>query len=373
MSIKWITPKGKYKIGFFDGSFKYDLDGNNREIGLRCYYPADKTEGKADTYISSEEMLEYYFKANPAGPFNDLFKELINVPTNSYNKATLTNEIKEFKVLIYTHSFGNVMWWNLVQIEELVSQGYVVFAINHTDDTFYSKLGDRVVGRDMEAAGVVMTELVKNMSIGGGKGPFEWSSEQIKEYILVCENVNARVDLWRKDTVALINEIERINSDINSLLFSKMDVKSIGAFGNSFGGAVSIDTALVDKRIAASVNLDGFQLGGKLFDNKLETPGLYLTKFAPHFEGNYGLKNDNIDCIEITGSSNLFFSDLSVLFADGVGKLEMIAPSISGLECSEVISDTLKVFFDKNIKKDANSSFDSIINKYGEKVKMLKK
>ncbi len=291
MSIKWITPKGKYKIGFFDESFEYDLEGKNRAISLRCYYPADQVEGKADTYISNEEMLEYYFKANPAGPFSELFKDLINLPTNSYSKAILTSEIKEFKVLIYTHSFGNIMWWNLAQIEELVSQGYVIFAINHTDDTFYTKLADKVVGRDMEAAGIVMSELIKNMSIGGGKGPFEWSSEQIKEYILVCENVSARVELWRKDTIALLNEIERINSNIDSLLFNKLNTKGVGAFGNSFGGAVSIDTALFDKRIVASVNLDGFQLGGNLFTNKLETPGLYLTKFAPLFDGNYGPLN----------------------------------------------------------------------------------
>ncbi len=67
----------------------------------------------------------------------------------------------------------------------------------------------------------------------------------------------------------------------------------------------------------------------------------------------------------------MFFSDLSVLFEDGVGKLEITAPTISGLECSEIISETLKVFFDKNVKNDSDASYERITDKFGNKIKII--
>ena len=69
--------------------------------------------------------------------------------------------------------------------------------------------------------------------------------------------------------ITAINYLEKINDDPHNFFYGKLKVDKIGILGFSFGGAVSANTLVLDKRIKAGVNLDGFYYGrnyGKGFE-----------------------------------------------------------------------------------------------------------
>ena len=57
-----------------------------------------------------------------------------------------------------------------------------------------------------------------------------------------------------------IDYLEKINNDPGNTFF-KSNLAQLGIFGFSFGGAVSANTLVFDKRVKAGVNLDGFYYG----------------------------------------------------------------------------------------------------------------
>jgi hypothetical protein len=67
--------------------------------------------------------------------------------------------------------------------------------------------------------------------------------------------------LWANDLRFVLDQIERLNRDPNSIFDHQLDLKKIGAFGHSFGGAAAILAALQDTRILAVLNLDGSPFG----------------------------------------------------------------------------------------------------------------
>jgi hypothetical protein len=67
--------------------------------------------------------------------------------------------------------------------------------------------------------------------------------------------------LWANDLRFVLDQIERLNRDPNSIFDHQLDLKKIGAFGHSFGGAAAILAALQDTRILAVLNLDSSPFG----------------------------------------------------------------------------------------------------------------
>lgn len=59
----------------------------------------------------------------------------------------------------------------------------------------------------------------------------------------------------------MLDQVEPLDRDANSIFFERLDLNKIGAFGHSFGGAASILAGLRDRRIKAVLNLDGSPFG----------------------------------------------------------------------------------------------------------------
>lgn len=361
--VQLPNPKGKYSVGYFDSFFNYKSENEDRSIGYRCYYPAKATKGLPVNYYIDDEMVELFLRQNPNGPFNDITKTFSNLLTHSYENAPLIENQEPFKVVIYSHSFGSLPWANLVQIEELSSQGYVVVVISHTGDTFCTLLGDKKIEQNQDI-NIKMREQLVQVMMETGTNPFVYTTEQIQNYIRKCTYSTERVNVWTENIMGLIDELENINKNTEHIFYDRLDYTEIGAFGNSFGGAAAINTALFDKRIIAAINIDGFQLGGNLIDKRLEVPGLFITKFGGHYEGNYGAHNDMVGCLTIEGSSNLFMSDYCILFEEGVRALDN--PTIDGELMSEILTESVLTFFNNNVKKDKSVVLSDLSNRYKE-------
>ena len=85
-----------------------------------------------------------------------------------------------------------------------------------------------------------------------------------------------RIDRWTNDIAFVIDQLQNKKQLTNNNVFSRVDLKNIGAMGHSAGGAASAVASAADQRIKAAINLDGSQWGS-LMDSTIAQPFLWVT------------------------------------------------------------------------------------------------
>jgi dienelactone hydrolase len=149
-------------------------------------------------------------------------------------------------------------------------------------------------------------------------------------------------------------------NELAEILVRKMDLNRIGAFGQSFGGAISGQLCLRDSRVSAGVNLDGFQFGD-IIDEPLQDPFM-LIQSGYNDLWNYGnsaiFSNTEADFyfIDIPKARHLVFSDAALLPSI---PLENRLDMLGDINESKVLGDLNRAildFFDIYLK-DKDPSF----------------
>lgn len=228
-------PRGPYSVGTFarhliDRSRRERHDPSKnapRELMIQVWYPAKNVAGVRAWYRDSRmnEAKSYHLRW---------------VKTHSYWNLPVAEEPRTFPVLVFSPSSGGFRSQNTFEVEELVSQGYIVVGIDHP----YSS--SRVVFPD----GRVIRSL-----------PWIDTSSQA-----AFDESNSQVERMVEDHVAdarfVLNEMERWNrAGSNELLARRMDLTRVGVFGHSFGGALAASLCVADSRVAAGINMDGWMFG----------------------------------------------------------------------------------------------------------------
>ena len=239
--VRFRKPSGQYAVGtsgmeVTDSSRLEDaLPGQNtfRRLILQFWYPTVRTSGmlKANYHPAPE-----IFNRDVASLFKSipqlLLKRLSNSRTNSLLNAPLSTIQTRYPVLVFSHGMDAMRFFNTYQMEELASHGYIVVSIEHS----------------FSASGTVFNDGTK-----GGLTPYERMEDEAFG--------NAMVNKWTADQVFVINYLEKLNTEQGNIFTGKLNMDEVGVFGFSFGGAVSTNTLVLDKRIKAGVNLDGFYYG----------------------------------------------------------------------------------------------------------------
>ena len=228
-------PDGPYRVGTFA---RHLIDHNRherhaaspdvpRELMIQVWYPAKDGAGSRAWYRDPRmnTAKSSYFRL---------------VKTHSYWNLPVADEPRSFPVLLFSPSSGGFRSQNTFEVEELVSQGYIVVGIDHP----YSS--SRVVFPD----GRIVHSL-----------PWIETSSQA-----AFDASNRRVELMVEDHVAdarfLLDEMERWNRPgSNELLSGRMDLARVGVFGHSFGGALAAGLCVADSRVVAGINMDGWMFG----------------------------------------------------------------------------------------------------------------
>ena len=148
-----------------------------------------------------------------------------------------------FPVLLFSPSSGGFRSQNTFEVEELVSQGYIVVGIDHP----YSS--SRVAFPD----GRIVHSL-------------PWIDTSSRE---AYEESNRKVELMVQDHVAdarfVLDEMERWNRPASAeVLVGRMDLTKVGVFGHSFGGSLAASLCVDDPRVVAGINMDGWLFGHAL-------------------------------------------------------------------------------------------------------------
>ena len=328
------TPTGPYVVG--TQTFELDLPYQHQDILntskdsihylYQLFYPSEDSEGK-----------------------NSIpFKNLQTVSTNSFEGISILEE-GSFPLIMYSPGAGGSRFDNLSQIEELVSHGYMVAAIEHPylTDIRYAN------GRFLKAY----------------------------NYPKSAHPNHNMADLAHDLRVAQIQEVtkiilERAETDTASI-FTQIDPQKTGIFGWSIGGSAAVDLCSNTNLFQAGVNLDGWGFmdiyPGK---TRLKAPFLYLrSDIKPakkldligtgkdmeevkrmderQVERELQLiENSRVDVLAyvIKGAFHSNLRDHGLL---RVSRLGPIYPE----RCNEIVTQSVRHFFDQHVKGEREEEF----------------
>jgi predicted dienelactone hydrolase len=258
--IELPRPTGKFSIGrqFFywtDESRAETIteDPNDkRKLFVQIWYPAKKGGKLAAEYYPNVTELR------GKSPSNELFA---TVKTHATTDAKIADSKQKFPVIVFSPGLGSSPFSYAAIIENLVSHGYVVAAINHPYDSGDFKFSDGQIIRFDE--GKWNREVSK-----------DWTAEQRKQFF------DERRLGWAQDISFVVNQLEKLEKPFAG----KLDLQNLGVFGHSFGGQATSIACASDKRFKACANLDGIAQGNVILPDAqgeiLKQPFLFFNKSA---------------------------------------------------------------------------------------------
>lgn len=328
------TPSGPYAVG-------------TQTFELRLPYQYQ------DILNTSQDSIHYLYQLfypsqDSEGSTPIPFKNLRTVTTNTFEGIPLLEE-GSFPLIIYSPGAGGSRFDNLSQIEELVSHGYMVAAIEHPylTDIRYAN------GRFLKAY----------------------------NYPKSAHPNHNMADLAHDLRVAQIQEVTteiltRAKEDTASI-FTQIDAQKTGIFGWSIGGSAAVDLCSNTQLFQAGVNLDGWGFmdiyPGK---TRLQAPFLYLrsdikpakkldllgtgkdmeeVKLMDERQVERELQlieNSRVDVLVyvIKGAFHSNLRDHGLL---RVSRLGPIYPE----RCNEIVTQSVRRFFDQHVKEETEEEF----------------
>lgn len=249
MQVEFPELTGDYAVGRAD----YDLidasreeiftaeAGDQRELLVTVYYPADVPDGAEPAAYASDTLAQAL----------GVFDVLPQIHPHAYTDVPVSESEEAYPVLLFSPGMGSITITYSSLLEELASQGYIVAALWHPYSTGVTVFPDgRVVGAAAE-------------------GIPNFESPEARD-----ESAQRIGEVWVGDFIFTLDQLEILNSD-DELLAGRLDLTRIGALGHSFGGASSVQAAYQDERIDAALNMDGTMFG-EVVENGSRVPFVML-------------------------------------------------------------------------------------------------
>lgn len=356
-------PTGAYAVGTQYMSFEdferkecFSTTEEYRNVPVQVWYPASEVSGKkCATWINSSKAMDYFVEYRK---LPNLLGHLSLVKTNSHLNASISAKEKKYPVIVFSGGAAMFYGQNVIQMEELASHGYIVFAVGHPYEDFADIYPDgRLVPYSQEQQIKLSMDIKQAVEIAKQSKINENSPEFTKLVLRNAKSNNESVKIWADDITFVINKIEELDKGKESGIFKgKLDIASIGVFGHSFGGAASGQACLKDSRIKAFANMDGGVFGDAT-DKCISQPFMILTtggKEKSRITEGYSNQQKNYIMVAVAGAKHMNFSDLNSLIPV-LGKLTGFLGNISETRQNEITNTYLLAFFDREIKGEDNN------------------
>ena len=258
-------PEGPYNVGtssFFwtDNTRQETLSPANensaRRLMVQVWYPAERGQNThKSTYLNGISLAGKII-AQKLGGFSFVFNHLELVKTNAWLDIPVLKTDTPYPVVLFSHGWTGFRTQNTHQAEELASQGYIVFAPDHTYGALLTIFPDDKI-------------ILNNPALL----PSDASEE---------ETDKARRKLgeaWSGDLTFVLDQIERLNSgEINSQFSGMLDLEKIGVFGHSTGGGAAVETCWSDPRCKAGLAMDAWlqPYSQEMPESGLNVPFLFM-------------------------------------------------------------------------------------------------
>ena len=358
--FKLPKPTGKHLVGSQYIHFKTNQDeiitskiGDKRELMIKVWYPS-KTSNNRENYLNEGDKAGFALKYGlPLSTFN----YLKYVETNTYKNAEIVN--KKIPVLIFSHGYYSKANGYYALLEEIVSHGYIVLAINHTYESTGSLFpNNNIKFYNNEYNSVLNDEKMASMA---------WTIDQTyrntkdwdKRHKAIengLKNYSAAIinDRWSDDIISVINKLEEWNE--TTFLKDNLDMQKIGVFGHSQGGTAAGESIIKDTRVKAAISLDGVQWG-KMIDTILPKPFAVVSSDWPNSHpdlNQHAFHNGSVTDFynaKILNSGHSNFMDIPLMINL---KLVNEAGSIPPKKATQITADFVLNFFDKYLKNQPN-------------------
>ena len=348
-------PTGQYNIGtqvYFwtdnsRGEVYTTIPSDYRELMVQIWYPAQggKNYQKAPHITFPEKAISSI--ARTAGLPTNFGKHGIQLTSNSVF-GLLPIQNKQFPLILFSHGDGGLLNQNTSQIEELVSNGYIVIACNHTYNASitFDKKGNSIPYQ-------------QNIS-------WNEQAQYHKKYY-----TNLLINYRYQDLVFLLKTLKQNKFDDGSLnpFKNKIDFEKVGAMGHSMGGGTTYVAMLENSEVKAGVALDGWFFGLLDEDAKRNTkkPFLHLGQeqfldieiegdinFSKDGKRNFEIYNTILETNEesygvyIKNSLHYSFTDMKLIYNQGA-PLSLPLDSLGEVDkkiVDNVLDKTILEFFD---------------------------
>ena len=255
-------PSGKYDIGtqvyFWTDNSRgevYTTDSTDyRELMVQIWYPAQggKNYQKAPHITFPKKSISSI--ARTAGlptSFGNHGTQLIS--SSVFGLSPVQN--KKFPLILFSHGDGGLLNQNTSQVEELVSNGYVVIACNHTYNAS--------ITFDSEGNPVPYKQNVS----------WNEQAQYHRKYY-----TNLLINYRYQDLAFLLKTLkqDRFNDQSVNPFKNIIDFNKVGAMGHSMGGGTTYIAMLKNNEIKAGVAFDGWFFGLLDKDAKTNTKKPFL-------------------------------------------------------------------------------------------------
>ncbi len=235
------APSGKHPVGrssFYWAETKHaepgtGSAGDRREVVVQLWYPAAAPGRNRASYLPGAEALASSPAATAlAGMFGPSWHSSTSneLRTHAFDEAPVARG-KKLPVLAFSPGGGSPVAAYTAQMEDLASHGYVVAGINHIFDLPGAVLPD----------GTLVTPSSPPQRQSG-------SAESIEK---------KRADIRAADIRFVVDQLQLLNSNAESIFRSRLELRRTGVFGHSAGGRGAARACQLDNRISACLNQDG--------------------------------------------------------------------------------------------------------------------
>jgi pimeloyl-ACP methyl ester carboxylesterase len=275
--FKFPQPSGPYKIGtvtyhWVDTSRSeiFTADPNDhRELMAQIWYPVNaSTHSSRAPYLDRDPRPLTAKLGRLVGAPDYIFEQMKYVTTNAVLSELLANDTPHFPVLIFLEGLNGYRQMNTFQVEQLVSHGYIVVAI----DQPYTAAS--VSFPDGDEASVVSLDQMKPL-IHQSYAPSQRAP--VLNGKVLDKGI---IPYLSQDVVFTINQLTAINdSDPTGMFSGRLDLQRIGVFGVSLGGIVVGDACRIDPRLRACLVMDA-PMTTDVAMAGLTQPAMWMTRDA---------------------------------------------------------------------------------------------
>jgi dienelactone hydrolase len=228
--------------------------GIKRELLAWIWYPAAPRQPsqKVDDYLPAawRTALE---RQSGALLTQFLTRDLSRVRAHSIRDASVSPQQRSYPVVFMRAGLAALTTDYTTLAEDLASHGYVVVGFDAPYRSFVAVFPDgRVIARTPQ----------NNADLLGGP-----EQEQL---------ANKLLQAWSADMGFALDQLEQLNaSDPLGRFLGRLDMRRVGVFGHSLGGATALQFCHDDARCKAGIDVDGAPLGSVVADGVTQ-PFMFL-------------------------------------------------------------------------------------------------
>ena len=275
-STLFVKPMGKYAIGTVsywvtdpDREEIFITDKHQaRQIPIQVWYPAENT-----THPDYAPYIPEVTKVSKA------ISELLHIPkallyplqfkrSNALVKAPVNKGKAQYPILLYLTGLYGHRCISTFQIQELVSQGYIVVGIDCPMAVALATFPD---GSTLKSLPRTIIDPMLNESLTEENPLLSYKGKTFEGGLIAY---------FAKDVSRVIDFLTTVNTnDPNHLLYNKLNLDRLGAFGVSLGGIIVSEASWKDPRIKANLIMES-RIPLKIAQTGLRVPTMVITRPA---------------------------------------------------------------------------------------------